>query len=496
MYTKTKLFIAFLCLFAFFKSNGQKSLFLSEVRKEKTPATDVLLFKDYVYLLKVSRDRSGFSKKWYYHIQKINNDGQMELESKFQPQINDEKTRPTKIFGIGNDMYMLSKQGKSLGFMDFFLTKLEKESLVPTEEYIKLTNIKGKDWLPQSIVSSPKQKYLLFTLEIHAAKRKERKYQFILVGENLEIALNETISIPESDSDLKISNISVDDDGNIFLLGFDNRSSKKPGESWGYLLRYTRATKEIKGIKIQDNQDQYLKSLNLEATPNELILGGLYSEERKNRDRKARGLVYAKYPKDFTSFIPFTYLPYSTDVIHHNLSPRDKKILKKRNEIEEYPSLKLNEIKVLENNHSLFISEQIYLVQRFGSKPFSSNSQIPHSGDIIVSYISPEGEMLWSVPISSQNKLDGFNHHYSYFLYAKESGINILFNNKKRINGDAKGAYFTEIKMDGSFSTNALYDYNIEGFYISTDKCKVFEEGRIFLYCRSNAREKIGIFKF
>ena len=197
MYTKTKLFIAFLCLFAFFKSNGQKSLFLSEVRKEKTPATDVLLFKDYVYLLKVSRDRSGFSKKWYYHIQKINNDGQMELESKFQSQINNEKTRPTKIFGIGDDMYMLSKQGKSFGFMDFFLTKLEKESLVPTEEYIKLTNIKGKDWIPQSIVSSPKQKYLLFTLEIHAAKRKERKYQFILVGENLEIALDETISIPE-----------------------------------------------------------------------------------------------------------------------------------------------------------------------------------------------------------------------------------------------------------------------------------------------------------
>ncbi len=499
MKTTLRLTHLLVLLFIFQSLHGQMTVSLTPENRSKYAISDVIVIEDKVYVAK--KNINGFASSIKYKTEFIRVNQQLEIEarSELRLKVSGKKTEFVKFLNIANQLYMLSRIGSKTSSTDLIISKIDRENLEIIEDqrtsiFLKKKGlVNGTDY---NVRVAPNHEYLLFSISHDVRIETERKYQFIVLDQQLETVLDTTIFIEGSTEKFKESNSFVDNQGNVFFGGMENKSDWLPGRSWANLLRLNRATKEITEIRFKDkSKDKYLKDFNFTLKGKDIIVGGLYSEEERNIDNFVRGALYAKFSTNFEEGKELTFLPYSTDVLHHGFTEYQIKELQEQGIVEEYHDLKLKEIFYQPNGYALFIVEQTYLDKSMDAAVRGGKPQ-EYFCNMLISYISPEGKILWTRIIAKKWVKDNWVKRHSYYFFPTGSSFNFIYNDGRGNSEQVNGGYLMNIKPDGTFTHDVIINKKEDDIYLSPLYSRKINEKKVFLYGRAWLDDRFGILEF
>jgi hypothetical protein len=367
------------------------------------------------------------------------------------------------------DLYLLSSYGNKSQKKNFlFAQKVDKKSLLPRGELRKIADVatetKGFSLFRlmtasrdegsfQTTYSSDTSKMLVFAFAPFD-KGDPEKFDLTVLNEDMQVVWDKSITMPYNDELWEFSNFRLDNDGDVYVVGKlykDKPKDRKQGKpNYKYqMLRYTAGGTKPDIIDISLDK-KFITDLKVTLLDNgDYICAGFYSNEGTG---SIGGVYYMTVDGKTNTPIMRSTKDFPLDFLTEGMSDRQKKRAERKAKEGDAPELnqiKFREIIRRDDGGCVLIGEQYYIVvtQSMDSQGRWRSTYHYFHEDVIVTSISPKGEIEWSSKVLKNQQSTGrpgiFNSYVSAVVGNK---IHIIFNDD--IDNIKKDRWSKNVKLD------------------------------------------------
>lgn len=364
-----------------------------------------------------------------YFIEKYNPDYSLKFETEIKlPEYNGKEVRYQDVMVIGTRLYAFSTYyEESANRNHCFASEINQN----TGEAGTLNKI-------DEIVSQKKGDpgYFTFRASVDGSKLliyhhdpfdkyASEKFHFRILDENLKLVNSASFPLTYTDKKFKLSNYSVDKEGNLFLLASIEKENqdKESGKPWYRFvaLSYLFKTKELKEYPVEIG-DKYVTDITMRQNDrnNSLVVTGFYSEKSSNG---LKGGFLMEIDKESKKVIRTGSKDFTPELLSNFMSEGRSKRGK------EPQDLSIDYVLFTEDGGIILAAEQSYITTRCTSNSSGQTTCVDtyHNKSILVSKISKTGEFEWSAAIPklqvSQRSLYG-----GYYLTRLKDKVYIIYN--------------------------------------------------------------------
>lgn len=466
----------------------------SELRFSKSTIHGIVYSNNHCYMIKVNMNGFALSKKNNTVFYKYDSELKEIKRSFHHLTYGSKKAVFSKLLKINNKLFLLSQTKGSAGMKKIIIHEVDKNTLKFVGEKIELFKLNKKGLLNKAkfhIEQSPDKKLTLIISEIDVKLKAPRKFIFNVLDENLNKILKKEIELQKTNRHFKYIQTKIDNDGNIFMMGFQNQLKKDIDRSQAYFWRYLANSEKSYLNKLSLKSEKYIRSINFEIDESSVTLAGYYTENKSYSGNKIRGIVHTTFSKSSDENLMWNYNPFSKSTLHHFKTDRKKKKYDKKGIIKEYNNLKMSKILRNKKGEILIVGETEYSVSSGGGKNGVATSS-NYSGNLIIAVIDKSNKLLWELPLEKKHKEDEWFHHNSYFVDFNNKETRIFYNNSSN-KKFPKGTLSSIISSDGKIKTELMFSKSKDKILICPNYCKKIDDGKYLIYGRNWLKDKLGI---
>lgn len=332
-------------------------------------------------------------------------------------------------------------------------------------------------------VLSPNKKRLLCYKNLQN-RREAEKVLYYLFGEEGSSIANGELKLKYPDNRFRITNIRVSNQGNVFILGkFSERGWVNDPDNFKYLA-YRYDTQINQGQEYDINLgDRIVADMTFRVDKNEnLYLAGFYSN--RGADQMAgtylqkinwEGIV----EKEATA-------PFSKEFLRNYLS---KGQINRGRELRDFYIRPEDGIILRSDGGVLLIAEKFYIVyQTFRNQyGYLVDREIYHYDDVILTSISPEGNIEWQSVVEKRQASDQ-PANLSFFNASSPRGTYIFYEYKPRRAN--LNVYYQLVGIEGLVGprTPLIPDYRYGDFYYPRYSVQTGNQEALMVYLRKRGK--------
>ncbi len=429
-----------------------------------------------------------------------------------------------------NDEILLltSKRDRTTKVNTLYMQKVNKTLLKPAKKRIKLGEIefeRRNNAGTFSYVISNDEKKLLIYYNMPYEKASPEKFGIHVLDESLATIWDREMELPYKDNLFFVEQFRLDNNGNVYVSGVEYedeasiyRTRKKGNDGAKYkyhILAYNKDNERVKDYEIALN-DKFITDLQFEVADNgDLICGGFFSE---NGTYSIKGSFFLKVDGKTKTIVSQNYKEFGEDFITQHWSKKQVKKAKKKEEkkgksIEMY-EYDLDDIILREDGGAVLIGEQYYTyTYSYTSTDGNGNSRTVYVtvyvyNDILVVNTNPDGTISWinKIPKRQSTSNDG-GYYSSYALAVVKDRLYFVFNDNimnldanKDPNNDKIHRFslkegvcvLAEMKMDGSFEKEALFNLKDEKFITRPKVCEQTSDNEMIIFGKFKRTNKFA----
>jgi hypothetical protein len=349
------------------------------------------------------------------------------------------------------DIYLLSSYANKTQKKNFlFCQKVDKKTLLARGELRKIadvaTDTKGfslfrmmtanKDEGSFSTIPSSDSSKLLVVALAPFDKGDPEKFDLTVLNEDMQVVWDKSITMPYNDELWEFSSYRLDNDGDVYVVGklykdrVKDRKNGKPNYKY-QMLRFTAGSTKPEIIDIALDK-KFITDLKVTLLDNgDYVCAGFYSNEGTG---SIGGVYYMTVDGKTNTPIMRSTKDFSLDFLTEGMTDRQKKRAERRAKNGDAPELnqiKFREIIRRDDGGCVLIGEQYYIIvsQYTDSQGRTRTTYTYYHDDVIVTSISPKGDIEWSSKVPKNQHSSGrpgiFN---SYVSVVAGNKIHIIFN--------------------------------------------------------------------
>lgn len=427
------------------------------------------------------------------------------------------------IIQFNDELYLLSSfRNQKLKKNYLFAQTVDKKSLLPNRDSKKIAEIgyeKRSKYNSGSFdyeFSYDKSKLLIY-YNLPYDKGASEKFGIHVFDNEFNQLWEKGIILPYKEELFSIEGYIVDNQGNVHVLGveYKDKARKKRMGSPNYsyhVLSYYKDSKQHKDYEVK-LVDKYITDMQIAINDEkEIICGGFYSNTGTS---SIAGTFYLKINAETKKIEVQNFKEFDIDFITENLSEKKeaktKKKAEKGKDVELYRYV-LDDIILREDGGAVLVGEQYYVTVSTTTTTNSNGSTSTtttyhyYYNDIIVTNISPKGEIDWASKIAKyQHSTNDGGFYSSYALSIVEDKLYFIFNdNAKNLKYDGKGAPYNftrgresivmlvEVDSDGEQSREALTSLSDSGMLTRPKVCRQISDNEMIIYGMRGKKYKLG----
>jgi hypothetical protein len=334
---------------------------------------------------------------------------------------------------------------------------------------------------------------------------KNQKVHLYVLNSHIDQGWGKAVELPYQAKMFETVNRSIDNHGNVYLLGAkyrDGKADKKKGKpNYDYVLMGYSAD-GTPSFSHNIIADKFFRDMQVAVSPkSEIICTGFYSNDGEgfrgidlggnfnvagtytvDGSTPVAGVYYLRLDMDTKSILRESYSDFSIDFITQNMDKKDaKKAVRRTNKGKDNGafSFNLEDLIIREDGGVTLIGEQSENATVTTVKPAQpdsktgatyihqkSTSRYYSYMDIIAVHLSPEGELEWAEKIAKkQNTVSDFGFFSSYAMAVEKDQLHFIFNeNRQNLHYNGKGALANfNPRKDRKNSALAIVTLDLQG---------------------------------
>lgn len=354
-----------------------------------------------------------------------------------------------EIIHIGDEIYLFSSfENKKEEKNYLFVETINKKTLVPgnMKKIAEIDYAGQKRWNSGSYsfkTSSDSSHIMIFFDKPHE-KEGTDKFGFQIYNSKMELQWESDIDSKYEDELFTVSQRSIDQNGNVYILGrlFKDKVKERVKDKPNYTYRiicYSKGGKEKYDYELKLD-DLFLSELTFRIAENgDLICAGFYSESGTSR---IQGVYYLAI--DATTLTPKTSSKKEFELDFFMQTLTEKETKKAQKKVEKGKDLDLYEYNLdnlilREDGGAVLVGEQFFI------RVVTTHTSSPNGGtttqttyhyyynNLIVINISPAGQIDWSIQIPKrQHSTNDGGYFSSYAMAIVGSKLYFVFNDNEK----------------------------------------------------------------
>jgi len=369
--------------------------------------------------------------------------------------------------------YIINLTKKSVKKIQLALIKIDK----------KINLFRNKKGTAFAI--SPNQNY--FSIASYIVHRDKIYFNVKVFNSKTYKLIYEKKNVQNENMFYEISDINVDNEGNVYVFGrsyYDKKSPKRATAEALHFILEKYSPSDYVNLKI-DFENKFVYSLKTFVFKDSYNLYGLYSDKGLSKikgvcsifiDMKSMHILH-KNSQDFP------------EQVYKDLFVKNKIKQMKKNELSNFY---IDYVLKDGNNNVYLLAEEYYTTEQYFN---GISTTVTHYDNIIIIKFNNKGDLDWGRSIYKQDNKPSYN------AFLKNDELHVILNSGKNLKELDDGR--TEINK-GYFESSALYDfvYNSEGVKsirkIQNNKGKTYYlpylgnyiDGKFIMISRSRKRRK------
>ncbi len=490
-----------------------------------------------LYFVKKGFKSGGFGYKPVAFLEHYNNSLKRTSSIELKLEYNKKKMYYDHVIHFNNEIYLFSFYiNKKLGKMFLFMQKVDKKTMMPTNQLTKVseTEIKGifsgnhGDFDYKT--SRDDSKLMIFNT-FPEEKGKPQRFGLTIFDQNVKEIWSKTLSLPYNDELFDIQDYIVDNDGNVHIVSLlykDKRKEKRKGQP-NYIYQIYSIYNQGKDVKEYsiELEGKFITDMKLAINDQkDIICAGFYAEKsgssiigtynvKLNPETKE---IVSRHMNEFgVDYVNQEASDEEDDVDEKKVSSKSKESKKDKEKEKEMADYQLDEIIFNENGESYLIAEQYYYTVHTyvtsDGKGSSTTRTTYHYfyNDIIVVKMSKEGKIVWVSKIPKKQRSTNDNGFYSSYVMATINGkMNFFFNDHldnvniannvkpKAILTQSKNSVMVrvELDVDGKTTKDAMFNTRDVEISIRPKVCKQISDNQLMIYGKRGKKENVAVITF
>ena len=464
-----------------------------------------------------------FSKLIIEHLDKnLNSVNSQELELSFEKNKMDYE-------------YLIYRENELLLFTSFrnnklkknflFVQHIDKKTLLSKGDIKKIAEIDYSNygrWNTGNYVfktSRDKSKFLVY-YNLPYDKGTNEKFGFHVYGADNKQLWEKELTLPDLEENYALSDISIDNDANLQLVGrkyLGNKKERGTISNYNYeVLSFSKAGTKMKRYPI-NLTDKFITDLTISVNEEgDILCSGFYSERSTY---SIAGTFFMKIEKETAKVKKQSFKAFDMNFITQNMTEKQEKKTKKKAdkgkniELYEYD---LDEMILTSDGGAILIGEQYYVrvvtttsTDSYGNTT-TRTTYYYYYNDIIVVNISPEGDIKWAkkIPKHQVTTNDG-GYYSSYFLIVDEDKLHFIFNDHidniiapepgktKNFTGRKNGAVaYVTMDSNGNQTRKAFFRTKDAEVIIRPKVCKQVSAKSSIIYGEKKKVNQFGLIEY
>lgn len=361
--------------------------------------------------------------------------------------------------------------------------------------------------------------HVLIYANTELRRNEPEKYALHVLDQDMQEVWSREVTLPYTESKFGVEDFTVDNDGNVFLLGIKyqerGESKRRGAPNYEYrILGYREDGTDVNEYAVSLG-DMFLTDMKIDVSPKkDIVCAGFYSEKGTF---SIKGTYYLRINRESKEIERVSSKEFGIDFITMNFTERQEKKTKKRAakgknvELFEYD---LRNIVPRADGGAVLLAEQYYVtvVCRTDYKTgVTTCTYYYHYNDVIVVSVDPDGQIEWATKVSKrQTSANDGGYFSSFALMVTRDNLHLVFNDtRKNLEVDKQGKYYNydlrdkngivmlaSIDADGNVSRRALIR-NTEIEAITRPKlCKQVNATQMLLYAKRRKGSQLGLITF
>ena len=351
-------------------------------------------------------------------------------------------------------------------------------------------------------------------------KNEPEKYALYVVDQDLAPVWQKDVTLPYSESKFGVQDFTIDNDGNVFVLGVkyqEKGETKRRGKpNYEYrILGYREDGTEVDEYEIKLG-DMFLSDMKIDVSPKkDIVCAGFYSEVGTF---SIKGTYYLRIGRKSKEVEKVSSKEFDLDFITLNFTERQETKAKRRAakgknvELYEYD---VRDIIPRADGGAVLMAEQYYITVYCRTDPKTGATTCTyyyHYNDVVIVSIDRDGDIEWASKLPKrQTSVNDGGYYSSYVSMVTNENLYLIYNdNKKNLDPNLKqGMYYNfsvrdkygivmlaTVDHEGKVSRRALFP-NTEIDAITVPKlCKQVNKSELLLYAKRRKESQFGIVSF
>ncbi len=520
------LLVIFTLPYAFAQSTTKKAeIHWSDIFKQKREILADYIGKDhdYYYIL-IDGKKSYFLEKWDMDLSLVKREELAFEKSKNYLQL--ERLFLTKdyIYCFSSSSSRRDEENKLL------LDKYDKNTLRLVGEQEELSSFAFEksffNWNTgyYNMIQSRDSSKIMVYFALPYEKGESEKIAFMCFDNELNQIWERNIELPYNDELFIIKDYSVDNQGNMYLLGKVFKEKTKNRRKGEVNYHYTIISYQDMGQNLIEYpviiEGKYITDMQINVNDyDDIVCAGFYSDKHLV---SITGSYFLRIDRETKDIDVEKYEKFEMEFITQNFTERQEKKTKKRaakgKNVEMY-EYDLDDIIMRGDGGAVLIGEQYYVRvvttthTNANGTTYTTTTYYYYYNDIIVINYDPSGEVEWKLKIPKRQVSTNDNgFHLSYVRHIKDDKIYFVFNDDPQnmyLKEHDKIRYFTprwrkgkthlvlvEVNSAGEMEKEVLLNNEEAALYIAPYLCSQINKDESFLYAADRKKGRFGILKF
>lgn len=433
-------------------------------------------------------------------------------------------TEPTSLDGVyhyGGKSYVMYSNYDSKGKMNRAYAVLLDDNYEVSGDPIELDESKVSSKFSSGsysfVLSEDTSRLLVYFMPAFKMFESE-KFKFnIFDTRTMERISDMEISLPKKDKDFGLVDLAVTPDNKVYMLAWENyekeekknKTKKDPKYYYSfYVYDLDKQDAEPEVFKIELDK-KFINKLEFEIVDDQIVIGGFYG---KKNSSDISGTFYMRMSRlDGKELASDTY-DFDKEFISQFYSEKQMQRADKKGKELDVPEIVLRDFILRDDGGALLIGEQYYIreVCYMDSRGNMRCIYYYYYNDIIVTNITPSGEIEWSVKIPKKSVDTQGGYFLGYVMGYTDRKLYFFFNDHidnanevdpdkvKFLNNLKKSAIvMVTVDMQGKMDKEMLLSQEKMKYYFKP-KASTWIEGTkdMIFYCLGSSKERLGKFTF
>jgi hypothetical protein len=447
-----------------------------------------------------------------------------ELIHKVDPQMDGKSLLVDFTFESNGQIYVFFSFGdRELGKRTLFVQRLDASTLQLTgapQQIAELTFARQRHRGSFSYTFSRDSSHIAIYANSESRKDEPEKYGLFVFDQDITPLWHREVTLPYAESLFGIQDFTIDNDGNVFLLGIksqEKRESKRKGKpNYEYrILGYHEDGTEADEYEVSLG-DKFLTDMKIDVSPKkDIVCAGFYSEVGTF---SVKGSYYLRIGRKSKEVERVSSKEFGIDFITQNYTERQENKAKKRAakgkavELYEYD---LRDIIPRADGGAVLLAEQYYVTVfcRTDSRTgVTTCTNYYHYNDVIIVSIDRDGQIEWASKVPKrQTSINDGGYYSSYVSMITNENLYLVYNdNLHNLDPTLKqGQYYNftlrdkdgivvlaTIDHEGNISRKALFPNTVIGAITIPKLCKQVNKNELLMYAKLRKESQFGLVTF